>query len=579
MSSARSSSRSDQNAFKKPATLGSKARSFIPMTPRSLKTNAEHRNDFARQVAEQTGRGQDGQPPHKKFRSSAAPKGTRLGSGYVDRAQQRVQEQDEGAEDKQKRLKALEEMLKLQQIDAATFEELRSEIGIDGDLNTTHLIKGLDFKLLERARRGEDISKAVNAEEEEEEEEEEPAPSGVDVDDELEKALDRESGSQDTTTKREGVAEDVDDTPSAEVDIPAASLSRDELLRRLRQNRKNPSLLSSDTTSALAPVQPESQSTLDHSKFRKLESVPKSNKRKFTETINGRRREVLVITDKEGKTKRKTRWLDPEPDPAMQSKEDPNKEAWGGDLPAEVLARQKAAAGNTAKDNEDDDDDDDDIFGGVKEYDPLLGIDSDDEETTKPNAALKVEESKESGEDAPEGVSKAGVPLKSTSTLQPRNYFTTTSTTTTEDTEVSKSKDITHDPAILAALKRAAQIRRQEEEEEGNGDAEPSQTPEEKARNHSLLKKLQDQSWQDDLDIDMGFGGDTKYDDDDEGEDGKKQKLSEWTGGREDNEDDNESGKKSGGGANRKRDGKKKKGDKNSFKDVMSVLERREPKT
>lgn len=66
--------------------------------------------DFARQLAERD----QGERPTKKFRSSAAPKGTKLASGYRDRTQERVSvEEDEKAS----RVKALEEMLKLQQID------------------------------------------------------------------------------------------------------------------------------------------------------------------------------------------------------------------------------------------------------------------------------------------------------------------------------------------------------------------------------------------------------------------------------------------------------------------------------
>ena len=46
--------------------------------------------------------------------------------------------------------------MKLQQIDRPTFERLRDDI-IGGDINAVHLMKGLDFKLLERVRRGEDV--------------------------------------------------------------------------------------------------------------------------------------------------------------------------------------------------------------------------------------------------------------------------------------------------------------------------------------------------------------------------------------------------------------------------------------
>jgi len=574
MSSAgRSSNASDQNGFKKPATLGSKARSFIPMTPRSLKTPTDRRNDFARQVSDHVtlDRDHDGQPPQKRFRSNAAPKGTKLAAGYVDRTQQRSQEQGGGEiEDNQKRLKALEEMLKLQQIDQATFLSLRDEIGVGGDTYSTHLVKGLDFKLLERARRGEDVTKSESATVQEEDVVE---GADVDVEEELEKALEKETKLQEVSSTKESK----EDATAAQQEAQAGStpsLTRDQLLHRLKQNRKNPTLMLETAVAALPELEP--QPSLDHSRFRKLASTPKPGKRKFTETINGRRREVLVITDKQGKSKRKTRWLDPEPDRSASAKtQDLGTETWGGDLPEEVLARQRAVEA-TKKDE--DEDDNDDIFGGITEYDPLAGIDSDEDEATKPEP--DIIDSKESLEDAPERL-KPGAPLKSTS--KPRNYFSAASTTdNTDNTETSQSKDISNDPSILAALKRAAHIRRQEE---AQTDASPStndnMTDEDTARNQALLKKLQQQSEQDDIDIDMGFSGDARYDD--EADDGdKKQKLSEWTGVGdygEDDEDGTEKGKKgSGVGEKRKRGGKKRKGDKNSFGDVMSVLEGRKKK-
>ncbi|CCF32665.1 hypothetical protein CH063_05005, partial [Colletotrichum higginsianum] len=128
--------------------LGSRQRSSIPMTPRSV-GGGNSRNEFARQLA---ARNQTTQP-QKKFRTST-PKGSRLADGYVDRARERTDEEEE--DDREKRIKALEEALKNEEIDQATFEKLSSEIA-GGDLSSTHLIKGLDFKLLERVRKGEDV--------------------------------------------------------------------------------------------------------------------------------------------------------------------------------------------------------------------------------------------------------------------------------------------------------------------------------------------------------------------------------------------------------------------------------------
>ena len=120
--------------------------------------------DFARQLAERNAKAN----PQKKPRASA-PKGTKLAAGYTDRTKERVDEEDNEIA---KRIKNLEDAMKLGQIDRDTFENLVSEI-TGGEVTTTHLVKGLDRKLLERVRRGEDVlggNVEVSAETEEGEE-------------------------------------------------------------------------------------------------------------------------------------------------------------------------------------------------------------------------------------------------------------------------------------------------------------------------------------------------------------------------------------------------------------------------
>jgi hypothetical protein len=80
------------------AALGSRLKSSIPMTPRSVALSSRaHRDDFARQLAEKRAES-GGEPQAKKFRTSA-PKGSRFREGYVDRARQdREAEDDERAE-------------------------------------------------------------------------------------------------------------------------------------------------------------------------------------------------------------------------------------------------------------------------------------------------------------------------------------------------------------------------------------------------------------------------------------------------------------------------------------------------
>src|SRR5579871_1236372 len=119
-------------------------------------------------------------PRQVKFKSSA-PKGVKLASGYVDRSKSR---RDDDNDDKAKRIKALEEQMKLGQLDKGTFEKLRDEIA-GGDIASTHLVKGLDRKLLERVRKGENVYEDKSLEDESDEE-------VKDVDEELEQLERRE---------------------------------------------------------------------------------------------------------------------------------------------------------------------------------------------------------------------------------------------------------------------------------------------------------------------------------------------------------------------------------------------------
>lgn len=134
------------------SALGSKQKSSIPMAPRTIKGAAPML--FARQI---TGSNTSRQPG-KQFKS-IAPKGSNLGSGYRDRTQDR---HDEEKDDKAKRLKSLEELLKEGGIEQEEFDQMRDEI-TGGEVENTHLVKGLDRKLLERIRRGEDLNASAES--------------------------------------------------------------------------------------------------------------------------------------------------------------------------------------------------------------------------------------------------------------------------------------------------------------------------------------------------------------------------------------------------------------------------------
>lgn len=468
------------------------------MTPRSV-AGYNPSSEFSKQLADHE-RARDGQPPTKKFKSSAAPKGTKLASGYHDRtlARRTGEDGEENVDDREKRLQALEEMYKLQQIDEVTFEKLKSEIGVGGNLNSTHLVKGLDWKLLKRVRKGEDLDQNP-------EEKKEPSPQAakVDVDEELDQVLDKEVQSRGPASRQE---QSVEDDGTAGDGRP---LTRDEILQQLKQSR-----LGTFKTSAPEPVLSD--------RFKKVGSEKKSNKKKVVEVVNGRRREVLIITNKDGTTKRKTRWLDKEDEGAGQS-----SQPLGMEVPAELLAKQKAAMEQEAAE-----DDDDDIFQGVADYDPLAGLDDDSDE-----------EGKADGTDAVK-------PEAAVNHDKPRNYFGTSHQQDVDD----KSNPILKDPTLLAALKRAAGLKR------GEHEAAPDQSdidPERAAKQQELLARLKAQDRADAEDMDLGFGESRFGDeDDDEGP--------VW-------DDADGTSKKSG----RKRGPKKRKGDKDNVGDVMATLEGR----
>ncbi|KAJ5584314.1 uncharacterized protein N7459_004114 [Penicillium hispanicum] len=542
------SSASGRNASAGGATpgglLGSRMRSSIPMTPCVfLLSNApscaitnryvflvDRRSvtgvDFARQLAEQRREGD--QRPSKRFKSSAAPKGTKLPAGYQDRASLRnAQDEDETGDSIEKRIKALEEMVKLGQVDQATFEKLRSELGVGGDTGSTHMVKGLDWDLLKRVKAGEDISKAAEKPAPEPTEE---RPVGEDAEEEFERLMEAkgleelQAAPKEQKEKKKGTM----------APPPPRKKTRDEILQELRASR----------AAAAAASAPPPESILG-SKFKKL-GDGKPEKRRFIETAdNGRRREVLLITDAEGNTKRKTRWLDKpgESTGAVTDLPMPDKDAkpLGMEVPAEIAAR--AAANATPED------DDDDIFAGVgADYDPLAGMEeedsSSDEEHEHLDPAMHKREKSPIKDDDKQHMAAEPLPAK------PRNYFGTSSSQHPEEPE-DRSNPLTKDPTILAALKRAAALRQTSPSADDDGES-----AETSLRHKRFLEEARRRDAMDAADMDLGFGGSRVDDDEDE-----EAVLHDFEDER--------------GGKKRKRGPKKKKGNKDSVSDVMRVLEGR----
>jgi hypothetical protein len=503
------------------------------MTPRSV-SSGTYASDFLRQLADSK------RPADKKFKSSAAPKGTKLAKGYVDRTQlRRGQGDEEGGEggEKEQRVKALEEMVRLGQMDKETFINLRKEIlGKEwgGDFESTHLVRGLDWKLLEKVRRGEDVSGKTKEDDGEEEEDRKEEEKVVDVDDEFEKLEEKEVV---PLLKEEREKKGIMAPPP----VAGKKRTRDEILKELKASR------AAAAAQVKAPPQP-----LLGSKFRRIGEKGAEQSKRFVETDEkGRKREVLIAVDEDGRQKRKVRYLAPADDEKPNSLAMPDKNAKPLGMEVPEYAATKAQV---------EEEEDGDIFEGVgADYDPLAGIDDDlsseDEDLEEGEAAEPTRNGdNDTGHDRdypssdsfpPEPVPQPTNPERP----KPRNYFTTPTSSTTESKDVAPPTPF-QDPTILAAIKRASAIHTT-----SDSTSPQSSTTDSEAllRRKKLLESASND--RDAQDMDMGFGS-SKFGDDEE---------ESFVGG--------------GGKGGRKRGPKKRKGDKDSASDVLGVLEGRKGKS
>ncbi|KAJ3476530.1 hypothetical protein NLG97_g9102 [Lecanicillium saksenae] len=318
------------------SSLGSRQRASIPMTPRAV---GNVQADFAKQMAQ---RNQQANPT-KQFKT-AVPRGVKMAAGYTDRSKERGAEQAADADDRGERLKALEESLKNEEIDNETYERLRFEIA-GGDLESTHLVKGLDFKLLERVRRGEDVYSGKKETTEEAEAED------VDVDD----AFDQLEGQEvqaiekDKTEKKKGQLSTV----------AGKKRTRDQILAEFKAAR--------------AAAKAQAEPALGD-RFRKIGAKQQPGTR-FERDSKGR--EVMIIVDADGHEKRKVRKVQPgEAADADNGLLMPDKDAkpLGMEVPEQYRKKEPVV----------EEDEDVDIFDDVgDDYDPLAGMagsDSDSDE-------------------------------------------------------------------------------------------------------------------------------------------------------------------------------------------------------
>ncbi|EEY18508.1 conserved hypothetical protein [Verticillium alfalfae VaMs.102] len=468
-----------------PSALGSRQRSSIPMTPRSVGGGYSSRNEFARQLAARNNPDQ----AQKKFRTSA-PKGSRLAEGYVDRSKEReAEEEDERAA----RIKALEELLKKEEIDQETFEKQRDQIA-GGDLSSTHLVKGLDRKLLARIRQGED-----------------------DEFDRIEVKEVQAVANADKAEKKKGQV----------ALIPGKKRTRDQIVAEMKAAR-------------LVAVQAAKEASLGD-RFKKIGARQKAGTR--IERVN-KGREVMIIVVEDGHEKRKVRKVqrDFEEDERQRELMRPDKDAkpLGMEVP-EIYQKQAEPAKE----------EDDDIFADAgDDYDPLAGMDSDsDEDEDHEHKDKTASEEEAQAVDEKAAAKQAMPPPPRRKQAEAKDYFKG-SKTELLSAQTRKAPSMS-DPDIQAAFKRAAQLGAAAKDRKGD-DEDDDMADEEARRRAEKHKKMLESSNRDDADIDMGFG--TSRFEDEEDFDDTKVKLSEWGHDDDEGEDKGGKGKRKRGPKKRKGD-------------------------
>lgn len=415
--------------------------------------------------------------------------------------------------------------MKLDQIDEPTFIKLREEIlgdSVGGE--RAGLVKGLDWGLLERARRGEvgvmDVLEGQDRKLGEEDE------GGEDVDDELDELeeMDVEAVFKEKVVKKGKMAP---------LSLTGKKRNRDQILAELKAAR-------------LAAKEAAAPSL--GSKFKKV------GEKRSTSRIerDNKGREVLITIDENGVEKRKVRKAPIEP----EIKKDhgllmPDKDA----VPLGMVVPEIPKP-------PEEDIEDIDIFDDVgDDYDPLAGLEEDSsDEEEKEDGEVEEKEAKSTSITEENGKEEEAGSMLPPPPPQRRNYFGDNKPSASE-TEPKKPAGLT-DPTLLAALKKASTL---------NPITSKTPADEEEAAKAEKRRKMLQQDDRDAEDMDMGFGS-SRFEDQDDGEEGgdeKRIKLSEW-GADDDGEEDGKGGK-----GKRKRGPKKRKGDANSAKDVLAAMERR----
>lgn len=442
-------------------------------------------------------------------------------SGYQDRTQFRTSGEED---DKTTRVKALEDMVKLGQMDQATFEALRDEI-VGGDVKDVHLVKGLDYKLLERVRRGEDVlvDSGTSTQADYDHVRDCQIQPEADVDDEFEKIEERVTQPKvKEQTSKKGVMAPL-------LPVGGRKRRRDDILRELKASR-------------FAAAESAKQAHRPNLGPRFMRIGEKKDRTRIEKDERGR--EILITIGEDGRVKRKVR----------KAKVD---ETDGLLMPVKDVQPLGMQVTPTAPAVVSGDEIEGDIFEGVGvDYNPLGNIEDDDDDSdesdsegTPLTAPPEPSEFKTSMPPPPAPQQQSPLPRK-------RNYFD----------EFQEGKDPIEDwgrnpmtdPTILAALKKASSINPFSTSESSNED---------EAAKLARRKEMLESHDRDAEDMDMEFGG-SRFGDAEDGED-RRVKLSVWDGDRGDAEGRGEGKEK------KRRGAKKRKGDVNSAADVLKVMVRR----
>ena len=415
-------------------------------------------------------------------------------------------------------------MVKLGQMDEAAFQKVRDEL-IGGNIKDVHLVKGLDFKLLKRVRGGEDVlTESLSLEPAQPSSPPATPTDAADVDEEFERL----------EAKEIAQGKKVDKAKSGMMAPPPTAgkkRTRDDILKELRAARAATS----------ASEGPQDRAGLG-SRFSK---IGKPNNRSRLER-DEKGREVLILVDADGNEKRKIR---KEADTTARKKDNslplPDKDVAPLGMNVSAVSSQPPV-----------EQEDLDIFEGIGvDFDPLgqsLDAESDDGENSEEGSHLH-------GSGA-EGTELPRLSVTQTSTHPARNYF--------DEPQGSGeapgyADNPLKDPDIIAALKRASKIQEGSSEDAGTAAADVM-----RARHQKLLETHD----RDAADMDLGFGGSRRGDEED-AEDGKRVRLSQWEG--DGGEEPGRSQGAKGAKPARKRGPKRKKVDGEDAAAVFKVLERR----